>query len=63
MTVCPHWQQQAIRDADSFLATWGARAQAFGWTARDLFGLHFVPERPAANYSRLSCLDDMGAAA
>ena len=25
--------------------------------------LHPVPERPAANYSRLSCLDDMGAAA
>jgi hypothetical protein len=38
----------------------GAEAQAFGWTARELFGLHPVPEQPAANYSRLSRLDDMG---
>jgi hypothetical protein len=37
-----------------------ARAEAFGWTERELFGLHPVPERPAANYSRLSRLDGVG---
>jgi hypothetical protein len=52
--------QQAIHDANSFLATWVAQAEAFGWTERDLFGLHPVPERPAANYSRLSRLDGAG---
>jgi hypothetical protein len=39
---------------------WGAQAQSFGWTVRELFGLHSVPERPAANYSRLSRLNDVG---
>jgi hypothetical protein len=37
-----------------------ARAEAFGWTERELFGLHPVPERPAANHSRLSRLDGIG---
>jgi hypothetical protein len=58
--VEPDRWQQAIRDADNFLATWGAKAQAFGWTARELFGLHPVPDRPAGNYSRLSRLDATG---
>ena len=52
--------QQAILDANSFLAQWGAQAHALGWTARELFGLHPVPERPAANYSRLSRYDETG---
>jgi hypothetical protein len=52
--------RQAIEDATAFLSEWGERAQAFGWTARELFGLHPVPERPAANYSRLSRYDTMG---
>jgi hypothetical protein len=38
----------------------GAQAPAFSWTARELFGLHPVSERPAAKYSRLSRVDDMG---
>ena len=52
--------QQAIHDASSFLATWGAQAQAFGWTERELFGLYPVPEQPTVNYSRLSRLDETG---
>jgi hypothetical protein len=34
--------------------------QAFGWTAPELFGLPPVREQPAANYSRLSRVDDIG---
>ena len=52
--------RQAIEDATAFVSEWGERAQAFGWTARELFGLHPVPERPAANYSRLSRRDERG---
>jgi hypothetical protein len=56
----PDRWRQAIRDADSFLGKWGARAPALGWTARELFGLHAVPARPAPNYSRLSRYDETG---
>jgi hypothetical protein len=64
-TKCPtfvpadRWQQ-AVADATAFTSQWGAQAQTFGWTARELFGLHPVPERPAGNYSRLSRLDHAG---
>ena len=51
---------QAIADATAFISQWGAQAHGLGWTAGELFGLQPVPERPAANYSRLSRLDDMG---
>jgi hypothetical protein len=54
-----HWQQ-AIRDADSFLQQWGAQADWLGWTARELFGLHPVPERPSPSYRRLSRYDETG---
>jgi hypothetical protein len=62
-STCPDYVdsdrwQQAIRDADSFLVKWGAHAQALGWTARELFGLHTVPAKPAPNYSRLSRYDE-----
>ena len=50
-----HWQQ-ATRDAENFLSSWSDQAHALGWTARELFGLHSVPDRPAANYRRLSRL-------
>jgi hypothetical protein len=50
----------AITDATAFISQWGAQAQAFRWTEHELFGLHPVPERPAANYSRLARLDHMG---
>jgi hypothetical protein len=58
--VEPDRWQQAIHDAHSFLATWDARAHTLGWTARELFGLHAVPERPAATYRRLSRYDETG---
>ncbi|MGO9399296.1 MAG: hypothetical protein ACLP19_15870, partial [Xanthobacteraceae bacterium] len=58
--VEPKRWQQAVEDGRQFLAAWSEQANAFGWTARELFGLHPVPERPAANYSRLSRLDYTG---
>ena len=47
-------------DATAFTSKWGAQAQAFGWTARELFGLHTPPERPHPTYSRLGRLDHTG---
>jgi len=58
--VEPARWQQAIRDAESFLAKWGQHAHALGWTARELFGLHPVPPQPAATYQRLSRYDATG---
>jgi hypothetical protein len=65
LRACPvyvpedRWRQ-AIADATSFISEWGGQAQAFGWTARELFGLHTPPERPTANYRRLSRYDETG---
>jgi len=56
---CDRWQQ-ATRDANAFLATWGAQAHALGWTVRELFGLHPIPTRPAPSYQRLSRYDATG---
>jgi hypothetical protein len=62
---CPYlvpvdrWQL-AVEDGRRFLARWGAQAEAFGWTARDLFGLHKPPEKPHPSYSRLSRYDETG---
>jgi hypothetical protein len=56
----PRRWQQAIKDADHFLARWGQQAYALGWTGRQLFGLHTVPVRPAPSYSRLSRYDETG---
>jgi hypothetical protein len=52
--------QQAIRDAEYFLAKWGQPAQALGWTTVELFGLHPVPARPSLSYRRLSRCDCTG---
>ena len=52
--------QQAIQDAEAFLAKWGQQAQVFGWTSRDLFGLAPVADRPTANYRRLGRYDLTG---
>jgi hypothetical protein len=52
--------RQAIADATAFISEWRQRAHGLGWTRPDVFGLHPVPERPAANYSRLSRLDSTG---
>jgi hypothetical protein len=52
--------QQAVEDGRAFLAKWGEQAEALGWTARDLFGLHVPPEKPHPSYSRLSRYDETG---
>jgi hypothetical protein len=51
---------QAVEDGRHFLAQWGDRAEALGWTAVDLFGLHDPPERPHPSYRRLSRHDATG---
>src|SRR5262245_19099796 len=38
--------QRAVDDGRVFIVQWGERAEALGWTAQDLFGLHDPPERP-----------------
>ena len=52
--------QLAIEDGRRFIAQWGERAEALGWTSDDLFGLHSPPEKPAPNYRRLSRYDQLG---
>jgi hypothetical protein len=52
--------RRALADGGGFLATWGEQASALGWTARDLFGLAPIPERPAFNWRRLSRYDQTG---
>jgi hypothetical protein len=56
----PERWRQAVEDGRRFLATWGEQAQALGWTARDLFGLHTPPENPHPSYRRLSRYDETG---
>jgi hypothetical protein len=58
--VPPARWRQAIEDGCAFLARWGEQAEALGWTAKDLFGLHKVPEKPHPSYSRLSRYDETG---
>jgi hypothetical protein len=58
--VDPADWQQAVEDGRKFLTRWGQQADRLGWTARDLFGLHPVPERPAANFRRLARYDATG---
>lgn len=52
--------RQAIEDGRRFVTQWGKQAEALGWAPADLFGLHSVPARPAANYRRLSRYDATG---
>ena len=52
--------QQAVEDGRVFVAKWGQQAEALGWTPNDVFGLHPVPDKPAANYRRLSRYDETG---
>ena len=51
--------QQAVEDGRAFLAKWVGQAEALGWSARDLFGLH-KPPKPHPSYSRLSRYDHIG---
>jgi hypothetical protein len=52
--------QQAIQDGRRFVSQWGEQADALGWTARELFGLHPVPAKPHASFGRLSRCDSTG---
>jgi hypothetical protein len=52
--------QQAVADGRRFLAQWGDKAAALGWSARDLFGLAAIPGNPPPNYRRLSRYDQTG---
>jgi hypothetical protein len=56
----PNRWQRAVEDSRCFLATWGERAQALGWTTGALFGLHTPPEGPHPGYRRLSRYDETG---
>jgi hypothetical protein len=54
-----HWRQ-AIEDGHRFVTQGGKQAEALGWAAADLFGLHTPPETPAPNYRRLARYDQTG---
>jgi hypothetical protein len=41
----------ALTDGDAFMETWGDQAEALGWTAADLFGLH--PKAPLSRYEAM----------
>jgi hypothetical protein len=64
-SACPdlvpvaRWQA-AVDDGRRFLARWGEQAEALGWTAKDLFGLHKPPASQHPSYSRLSRYDETG---
>jgi hypothetical protein len=49
----PRWQA-CLDDAAVFLGVWEAQAQALGWRAGELFGLH--PCAPLARYDRMGLL-------
>ena len=52
--------QQAVEDGRRFMARWGKQAEALGWDAKDLFGLHKPPAQPHPSYRRLSRYDETG---
>src|SRR5262249_36402847 len=54
-----HWQQ-AVEDGRAFLARWGERAHALGWTAKDLFGLLPVAKHTKPSFNRLARYDEIG---
>ena len=58
--VAPGRWHLCIDDARHFLLAWGDEAEALGWTAAELFGLHKPPAEPHPTYSRLSRYDDTG---
>jgi hypothetical protein len=58
--IPPERWRQAVEDGRAFLARWGDQAEALGWTARDLFGLAPVPDKPHPSYWRLSRYDETG---
>jgi hypothetical protein len=59
LVAADDWRQ-AIDDGRQFLGRWGEHAEALGWRADDIFGLHDPPEQPGPTYRRLSRYDGMG---
>jgi hypothetical protein len=64
-TDCPNYVEaerwrQCVIDAQRFLADWGDKAAALGWTDNDLFGLHQPSPKPHSTYCRLSRYDTTG---
>jgi integrase len=58
-SITKRWQQ-AVADGRRFVTQFGEQAEALGWASADLFGLHTPPEKPTANYRRLSRYDQTG---
>jgi hypothetical protein len=58
--VEPERWRQCVLDAQKFLAAWGDKALALGWTADELFGLHEPPAKPHPIYNRLARYDCTG---
>ena len=57
----PKAWQQAVADAQAFLARWGTQAAALGWTARELLPAFIrCRNRPAAASRRLARYDCAG---
>ena len=52
--------QKCLADTRQFLRNWGRQADALGWTAPDLLGLHRPPLQPHPSYQRLSRYDETG---
>jgi hypothetical protein len=50
----------AVEDGRAFLATWGSKASALGWSPQEIFGLADVPVTPTAFYDRLARADAKG---
>jgi hypothetical protein len=59
LVPCDRWHC-AVEDGRRFLARWGDQAEALGWTAKDLFGLHTPPAKPHPSYSRVSRYNEAG---
>jgi hypothetical protein len=56
---CPDWMSPErwnflLGDAEGFLSRWGHAAEALGWTALDLYGVH--PAAPAARFDVMGLL-------
>ena len=49
-----------MEDGRRFFGRWGEQAEALGWTAKALLGLHQPPDKPHPSYSRLSRYDEIG---
>ena len=60
MSSLPPAGSRPLKTVAASSPRWGEQAEALGWTARDLFGLHRPPEKPHPSYRRLSRYDETG---